>query len=90
MEIKNLQAGHCLGTSSTFTRVREVGQEVTKKDLEKASGSGGKQTFELFALTRRSIANPATRKSTEFNLGLKELSTTCTRQHVADESKFAL
>ena len=55
--------------SSTFTRVREVGQEVTKKDLEKASGSGGKQTFELFALTWHSIANPATRKSTEFNFG---------------------
>ena len=34
-------------TSSTSTRVREVGQEVTKK--ESSFGSGSKQTFELFA-----------------------------------------
>ena len=34
-------------TSSTSTRVREVGQGVTKK--ESSFGSGSKQTFELFA-----------------------------------------
>ncbi len=55
-------------TSSTSTRVREVGQGVTKK--EPSFGSGGKQPSELFA--HGSIANPATRKSTQFNLGLKE------------------
>ena len=35
-------------TSSTSTRVREVGQGVTKK--EPSFGSDSKQTFELFAL----------------------------------------
>ena len=45
-------------TSSTSTRPREVGQGVTKKGVE---------------FRYRSIANPATRKSTELNLGLKEL-----------------
>ncbi len=34
-------------TSSTSTRVQEVGQGVTKK--EPSFGSGGKQTSELFA-----------------------------------------
>ena len=49
-------------TSSTSTRVREVGQGVTKKEASFGS-----------SYLHRSIANPATRKCTEFNLGLKEL-----------------
>ncbi len=51
-----------LRTSSTSTRVREVGQGVKKKEASFGS-----------SYSHRSIANPATRKCTEFNLGLKEL-----------------
>ena len=48
---------------STSVKEVTVGQGVTKK-----FESGSKQTFKLFA-----PSNPATRISTEFNLGLKEL-----------------
>ncbi len=50
------------------TRIREVGQRVTKK-----SRVSGMEANGLSSCLHRSIANPVTRKSTEFNLGLKEL-----------------
>ena len=55
-------------TSSTSTRVREVGQGGTKRSrvLDLAANR-------LSSYLHRSIANPATQKSTELNLGLKEL-----------------
>ena len=53
-------------TSSTSTRVREVDQGVTKKGVEFWINR-------LSSYLHRSIANPATQKSTELNLGLKKL-----------------
>ena len=58
-------------TSSTSTRVREVGQGVTKKGVEFRIW----QQTDSSSYLHRSIANPATRKSTQLNLGLKELKT---------------
>ena len=57
-------------TSSTSTRVREVGQGVKKR-----SPVSNLAANRLSRYLHRSIANPATRKSTELNLGLKELKT---------------
>ena len=57
-------------TSSTFTRVREVGQLGSDKKRSRVSDVAANS---LTSYLHRSIANPATRKSTEFNLGLKEL-----------------
>ena len=56
-------------TSSTSTRAREVGQGVTKKRSRVSDLVANR----LSSYLHRSIANPATQKSTELNLGLKEL-----------------
>ena len=55
-------------TSSTSTGVREVGQRVTKRSRVSDLAAN-----RLSSYLHCSIANSATRKSTEFNLGLKEL-----------------
>ena len=57
-------------TSSPSTRVREVGQGVTKKRSRVSDPAANR----LSSYLHRSIANPATRKSTQFNIGFKELS----------------
>ena len=56
-------------TSSPSTRVREVGQGVTKKRSRVSDPAANT----LSSYLHRNIANPATRKSTQFNIGLKEL-----------------
>ena len=56
-------------TSSPSTRVREVGQGVTKKRSRVSDPAANT----LSSYLHRSIANPATRKSTQFNIGLKEI-----------------
>ena len=56
-------------TSSTSTRVQEVGQGVTKKRSRVLNLAANR----LSSYSHRSVSNPATRKSTELNLGLKEL-----------------
>ena len=56
-------------TSSPSTRVRVVGQGVTKKRSQVSDPAANT----LSSYLHRSISNPATRKSTQFNIGLKEL-----------------
>ena len=58
-------------TSSTSTRVREVGQGVTKKGVRVSDLAANRLSSYMYL--HRSIANPVTRKSTQLNLGLKDL-----------------
>ena len=58
---------HRWRTYSTSTRVREVGQGVKKRSRVSDMAANRRSSY-----LHRSVANPATRKSRELNLRLKE------------------